>query len=263
MVLLNERIKDRGKILVGVPVTSIDTTVLVVKLHSAGNGFGKGESRSLGLDLTQLVPLVPGDMLGHKGVGGPDHGEAAHANLASRAHAAGLGLEGGDDLEGVVDHLVGGQAAGDHVPGGAAVINDNKSLPGNALLLVIDSVLLANLSRSVSKKGNLTFSLKTTVGPREANSTIRMSAIKYRTKKQICLQVCLNEYFASWGFGNLGQGKRNASWTVDNSSPRGHTSYSQEQDRPCQKDLTILSSINYGGRGGDLTNTQEPNLIFN
>ena len=184
MVLLNDRIKDRGKVLVRVPVTSIDTTVLVIKLHSAGNSFCQGESGCLGLDLTQFVPLVSGDMLGHKGVGGPDHGEAAHADLASRAHAAGLGLEGGDDLEGVINHLVGGQAAGDHVSGGATVINDDKSLPGNALLLVIDSVLLANLSRSVSKKGNLTFSLKTTIGPREANSTIRMRAIKYRTKNK-------------------------------------------------------------------------------
>ena len=92
-------------------------------------------------------------------MGRPDHGEAAHADLASGAHAAGLGLEGGDDLEGVINHLVSGQAAGDHVPSGAAIIDDNESLPGNALLLVIDSVLLADLSRSVSKKGNLTFSL--------------------------------------------------------------------------------------------------------
>jgi len=66
MVLLNDRIKDRGKVLVRIPVTSIDTTVLIVKLHSAGNGFGKGESGCLGLDLAQFVPLVSGDMLGHK-----------------------------------------------------------------------------------------------------------------------------------------------------------------------------------------------------
>ena len=71
MVLLDDRIKDRGKVLVGVPVTSIDTTVLVVKLHSTGNGFGQGESRSLSLDLAQFVPLVSGHMLGHQGVGGP------------------------------------------------------------------------------------------------------------------------------------------------------------------------------------------------
>ena len=45
--------------------------MLVVKLHSAGNGFGKGESRCLGLDLAQFVPLVSGHMLGHQGVGGP------------------------------------------------------------------------------------------------------------------------------------------------------------------------------------------------
>ena len=104
----------------------------------------------------------------------PDHGEAAHADISSRAHAACLGLEGGDDLEGVIDNLVGGQAAGNHVPGGASVIDHNKSLPGNALLLVIDSILLANLSRSVSKKGNLTLSLETTIGPGVRNLRIRM-----------------------------------------------------------------------------------------
>ena len=71
MVFLNDGIKDSSKVLVGVPVTSIDTTVLVVKLHSTGNGLGQGESRSLGLDLAQFVPLVSGHMLGYQGVGGP------------------------------------------------------------------------------------------------------------------------------------------------------------------------------------------------
>ena len=64
--------------------------------------------------------------------------------------------------------------AGNHVPGGASVIDHNKSLPGNTLLLVIDSILLANLSRSVSKKGNLTLSLETTISPGVRNLRIRM-----------------------------------------------------------------------------------------
>jgi len=44
MVLLNDRIKDRGKVLVRIPVTSIDATVLVVKINSTSNGLDKGES---------------------------------------------------------------------------------------------------------------------------------------------------------------------------------------------------------------------------
>jgi len=68
VVLLNQRVKDNGKVLVGVPATSIDTTVLVVKLNGAGASLGQGESAGLGLDVLQLVPFLLGDVLGHKGV---------------------------------------------------------------------------------------------------------------------------------------------------------------------------------------------------
>jgi len=39
MVLLDEGVENGGKVLVGVPVSGVDATVLVVKLNSAGNGL--------------------------------------------------------------------------------------------------------------------------------------------------------------------------------------------------------------------------------
>merc|ERR1719510_2230892 len=75
VVLTDERVEDRGKVLVGVPVTGVDSTVLVVELNSASDGLDQGESRCLGLDSLQLLPLVLGDVLGNKGVLGLDGGE--------------------------------------------------------------------------------------------------------------------------------------------------------------------------------------------
>merc|ERR1711929_4262 len=75
MVLLNQGVEDDGKVLVGVPVTSIDTAVLVVELDGAGAGLGQGEATGLGLDVLELVPLLLGDVLGHEGVGGLDFRE--------------------------------------------------------------------------------------------------------------------------------------------------------------------------------------------
>merc|ERR1719402_92912 len=71
------RVKDRGKVLVRVPVTSVDTAVLVVKLNGTSNGLDEGESRSLGLDSLELLPLVLGDVLGNKRVLGLDGGEGS------------------------------------------------------------------------------------------------------------------------------------------------------------------------------------------
>merc|ERR1711970_336692 len=79
MVLLNQRIKNSSKVLVGVPITSIDTTVLVIKLNSAGNGLGKSKSR--GLDLAQFVPLLLGDMFGYKRMLGANEGEVSKVFL--------------------------------------------------------------------------------------------------------------------------------------------------------------------------------------
>jgi len=72
MVFLDDGIKDLREVLVGVPVTSIDSAVLIVKLHGASNSLGDGEVTGLGLDVLHLVPPVLSDVLGHKGVGGLD-----------------------------------------------------------------------------------------------------------------------------------------------------------------------------------------------
>merc|ERR1719431_2554627 len=81
VVLLDERVKDGGKVLVRVPVTSVDAAVLVVELDCAGNGLGKSESGGLGGDVLQLVPLVLSDVLGNKGVLGSNEGEVTEVGL--------------------------------------------------------------------------------------------------------------------------------------------------------------------------------------
>merc|ERR1719402_1023715 len=107
------RVKDRGKVLVRVPVTSVDTAVLVVKLNGTSNGLDEGESRSLGLDSLELLPLVLGDVLGNKRVLGLDGGEGSvclsrhclvFASITSRE---GLILlpEGVDSINHLLDEL--------------------------------------------------------------------------------------------------------------------------------------------------------------
>ena len=75
MVLLDQGVEHRGKVLVGVPVTSVDTAVLVVELDGTGAGLGDGEVAGLGLDVLHLVPPLLGDVLGDQGVLGLDVGE--------------------------------------------------------------------------------------------------------------------------------------------------------------------------------------------
>merc|ERR1719277_1962534 len=75
VVVLDDGIEDLGEVLVGVPVTSVDTAVLVVKLDGTGAGLGDGEVAGLGLDVLHLVPPLLGDVLGNQGVGGLDDGE--------------------------------------------------------------------------------------------------------------------------------------------------------------------------------------------
>merc|ERR1712012_1513739 len=75
VVFADEGVEDGGKVLVGVPVTSVDAAVLVVELNGASDGLDEGEAGSLGLDSLELLPLVLGDVLGNEGVLGLDGGE--------------------------------------------------------------------------------------------------------------------------------------------------------------------------------------------
>jgi len=68
VVFLDDGIEDILEILVGIPVTSIDTAVLVIELDSAGDGLSEGEARSGGLVVSKLLPPFLGDVLGHQGV---------------------------------------------------------------------------------------------------------------------------------------------------------------------------------------------------
>jgi len=75
VVVLDDGIEDLGEVFVGVPITSVDTAVLVVELDGTGAGLGDGEAAGLGLDVLDLVPSLLGDVLGNQGVGGLDDGE--------------------------------------------------------------------------------------------------------------------------------------------------------------------------------------------
>jgi len=72
MVVLDDGIKDLGEILVGVPVTGIDSTVLVVEFNGTSTSLGNGEATGLGLDVLDFVPSLLGHMLGDQRVGGLD-----------------------------------------------------------------------------------------------------------------------------------------------------------------------------------------------
>ena len=166
MVLLDQGVEDGGKVLVGVPVTGVDAAVLVIELNRHSNGLVEGEAGCLGLDVLQLFPFVLGDVLGNKGVLGLDNGEVAWGDIITRSTSQGLGLEGSDDLECVVDDLVDGERAGHHVSGSATVVDDDKSLPGDSLLSVKDTVLLGDLAGPIGQKGDVALALQTTVSPR-------------------------------------------------------------------------------------------------
>jgi len=80
MVVLDDGIKHLREVLVGVPVSGVDTTVLVVKLNSTGDGLGQSEASGLGGDVLDFVPSLLGDVLGHQGVLGLDVGEFSGHN---------------------------------------------------------------------------------------------------------------------------------------------------------------------------------------
>jgi len=78
MVFADEGIEDILEVNVGVFITSIDTTMLVVEVNSASDSLGKGEARGLGDVVSQFSPFVGGDVLGDQGVLGFDIGEWCH-----------------------------------------------------------------------------------------------------------------------------------------------------------------------------------------
>jgi len=80
MVFADEGIEDILEVNVGVFITSIDTTMLVVEVNSASDSLGKGEARGLGDVVSQFSPFVGGDVLGDQGVLGFDIGEWCHGN---------------------------------------------------------------------------------------------------------------------------------------------------------------------------------------
>jgi len=75
VVVLDDSIEDLGEVLVAIPISSIDTAVLVVKFNSTGASLGNGEATGLGLDILDFVPSLLGHVLGDQGVLGLDFGE--------------------------------------------------------------------------------------------------------------------------------------------------------------------------------------------
>merc|ERR1719495_779898 len=75
MVVLDDGIEDLGEVLVAIPISSVDTAVLVVKFNSTGASLGNGEATGLGLDILDSVPSLLGHVLGDQGVLGLDFGE--------------------------------------------------------------------------------------------------------------------------------------------------------------------------------------------
>ena len=84
VVLLDDGIEDLSEVLVGVPVSGVDSAVLVVELDGAGTGLGQGEASGLGGDVLDFVPPLLGHVLGDQGVGGQDGGEFSGHDLALR-----------------------------------------------------------------------------------------------------------------------------------------------------------------------------------
>ena len=66
MVFLDDRVKNLGEILLKVAISSIDTTMLIVELNSAGNSLGQSEPGGGSLDAAELVPLLLGHMLSNE-----------------------------------------------------------------------------------------------------------------------------------------------------------------------------------------------------
>merc|ERR1711892_1578379 len=82
MVVLDDSVKDLSEILVAIPVTGIDTAVLVVKFNGTGTSLGNGEATGLGADVLDAVPSLLGHVLLDQGVLGLDDWEFSGHDLA-------------------------------------------------------------------------------------------------------------------------------------------------------------------------------------
>merc|ERR1719318_2064545 len=78
MVFLDEGVKYISENSVGVRISSVDTTVLIIKLYSTGDGLAEGEPGGLGLLLTELVPEGLRHVLGNKRLLGLDFRKPRH-----------------------------------------------------------------------------------------------------------------------------------------------------------------------------------------
>jgi len=85
MVFLDDWVENNGKVLVRIPVTSIDTAMLVVKFNRYSNSLVQCESRGLCLDVLEFLPFVFGDMFGYKRVLRLDDGKVAWLNITTRS----------------------------------------------------------------------------------------------------------------------------------------------------------------------------------
>jgi len=79
MVFTDQRIKDISEVNVGILITSIDTTMLVIEFNGTSDGLGQGESRGLGDMVAKLSPFSLGNVGSYQRVFGFDFGEWCHA----------------------------------------------------------------------------------------------------------------------------------------------------------------------------------------
>merc|ERR1719150_3438560 len=75
MVVLDDSIKDLREVFVAIPVTSIDTTVLVVEFNCASTGLGNSEATSGSLDVLHFIPSLLSNVFCNQGVLGLDFGK--------------------------------------------------------------------------------------------------------------------------------------------------------------------------------------------
>jgi hypothetical protein len=80
MVLADEGIEDLSEINIGILITSIHTTMLVVELNSAGNGLGQSELRGLGHNAGEFIPPFLGHVGSDQRVLGLDIREGGHGS---------------------------------------------------------------------------------------------------------------------------------------------------------------------------------------